>query len=389
MTFVGLLETVWCIDVCAQTSALCFSNTLEHALHQCERTLVPRNPVVQSRGVVLAFGLLVVVEIPLVGLDQCLLVRVVGPPAERLQLLDRDVRILVGGLVDPRVQRREVQLFEDTEREHGERRGRPDRALTGARIIDRGLEVLLHRAELVRADVEDGVHVRFVPGEHELHRADEIVDVHELILVVAPAHHRDVRARFDPVEKDLKDAETLGTDERLRAKYGHTLAHPAEVRTDFLGLDLRLAVRPDAIERRLLGDRVRIVGSVDRGRGHVDNAVDGLLLCGPEDVSRAVDGGLADAPVVPQRERSGGVNHRVRANRCDRLADAFLVADVAFDVLDALDLVLVFERLEVERGHVPAALFEVLAGVESQKARTAGDHHRPWLREPLVAFGGR
>src|SRR5699024_828535 len=81
------------------------SDTLEDTLHQRERTLIPRHPVVESRA--FAFGFVVVFEIPLVGFDERLLVRIARLPPERFELLDRDIRVLVGSFVDPRIQRRE------------------------------------------------------------------------------------------------------------------------------------------------------------------------------------------------------------------------------------------------------------------------------------------
>ena len=151
-----------------------------------------------------------------------------------------------------------------------------------------------------------------------------------------------------------------------------------------LGLDLGLAVGAHAVERGLLGDRVLVVGAVDGGRGDVDHAVDARVLRGPKHVAGTVDSGVADTLVVPERERRGGVDDRVRARLLERGGDRFLVANVALDELDAFDLVLGFEGLQVERRDVPAALLEVLTGVEAQKAGAAGDEKRAGLGEPLV-----
>src|SRR5699024_2852256 len=112
--------------------------------------------------------------------------------------------------------------------------------------------------------------------------------------------------------------------------------------------------------------------------------LDAGVFGGPEHVSGAVDRGIADALVVPERERRGGVNDRIRARLFERRTDGVLVADIALDELDALDLVFGFERFEVERRDVPTPLFEVFTRVQPEESGAASDEERPRFVESFV-----
>ena len=80
---------------------------------------------------------------------------------------------------------------------------------------------------------------------------------------LAVAQRVDPAPVADPVEEDLEDPEPLGLDERLRPQDHAVQSTPHEGADGVLGLDLRLAVVADAVERVVLLDRVLVRHAVD------------------------------------------------------------------------------------------------------------------------------
>src|SRR5213076_1503941 len=146
-----------------------------------------------------------------------------------------------------------------------------------SRVRDQRLEIAPHGAELRGADVEDLS--RDVGLARTRNYVDEIVDGEELIPIRAVAEDVDAAALVDPVEEDLEDAEALGPEEGLR---------PDDDRLERGGLDqplasdLRLAVRPDADERRVLPERMHLRDAVHSGRRDVHDATYARVACGLE-----------------------------------------------------------------------------------------------------------
>ena len=166
---------------------------------------------------------------------------------------------------------------------------------------------------------------------------------------------RDAAALADPVEQDLEDAEPLRADERLRPRT-ITTSRPAPRRSGRtrLAVDLRLAVVPDADERRVLGERVLLRDPVDRGRRdrrrprrHARLERGGERAAGAVDVDRAdrVARGL-------DRQRRGRVDEHVGAR--DEPGHVGAVAHVAVAAPRPWPRARVVERREVEGPHLVA-----------------------------------
>src|SRR5207253_493985 len=119
----------------------------------------------------------------------------------------------------------------------------------------------------------------------------EVLDGKKLIAVVSPAEDVDLPPLADPVEQDLEDTEPLGPDERFRPDDRRLDGGDAAQR---LGVDLRLAVPPDADERVVLLDRMLLRYSVHRRRGNEDDAPGTGVVRRVQDVLRAADVDRAD-----------------------------------------------------------------------------------------------
>ena len=109
-------------------------------------------------------------------------------------------------------------------------------------VVDECLEIRFHRAELVRADVERRVRSLGVDRQEQIDGGHDIVDVDELIGVLARADKRNIGSAFDPVEQDLEDAQPLWADDCLWPQDGDTVALVTVLLDYRLGFDLRFAV---------------------------------------------------------------------------------------------------------------------------------------------------
>ena len=130
-------------------------------------------------------------------------------PAEAFaRELDRDERILGHRLVDPRIQRRQLHRFElAKDPQRGTDRQRADPA-TVAGLVEHRLEVLAQRRELCSADV---VRAGLASGGDD--RGAQILDVEQLVAIVAAAEDREVAPLACPLVHQREHAEPLGPDE--------------------------------------------------------------------------------------------------------------------------------------------------------------------------------
>ena len=209
-------------------------------------------------------------------------------------------------------------------------------------------------------------------GEGAGDGVDEVLDREQLVEVAAVAEDRDPAAVANPVEQDLEDAEPLRADERLRPDDHDVEPAAAELAGQLLGLDLRLAVPPDADERIVLVDRMPLGDAVDGGRRDQDDAPHAGAERAGEHVRRALDVDGADRRARRlDRQRRRGVHDHVRA--VDERAHVALGADVAAHLLDAALELAVVERRDVERPHGAAVGEHAAREMEPEEAGPTGD----------------
>src|SRR5918998_1050714 len=187
----------------------------EKALEEPDGALLPGHAVRDAGGVLEPVAVL---EVPPEVPQERLFVRVLRRVAElSFGLLYRDEGVLGGRLVDPLVERGEAQPVQDPQAPDRGRRGEADHLLAVPGVVEDGLVILLHRGELLGPDVEGVVHLLLGEGEAEGDGVAEVLDVEELVAVVAAPDHREVMPGVSPVVEESEDAEALRADERLGA----------------------------------------------------------------------------------------------------------------------------------------------------------------------------
>jgi len=327
------------------------------------------------RDAALALEVREVLHVPVVVADERLLVRELRREADLLAgLVDRDERVGARGLVDPHVERREMELLEEAQRPDDGLCGQSDDLLAEARAVEDRLVVLAHGRVFGGADVEDVVDRRRVEREAAPDGAAEVLDVHELVAVGAVADHREIVAVVRPVVEEGEDAEALRSDEGLGADHGDAEALPAELRDEVrLDLDLALAVGADAVEFVRLEERVVVRDAVDGGGGDVDAAPHAEVDARLEDVAGAVDIRTADLRLGVERQRRGAVDDHVVA--LHRLDERRHVADVVAEDPHARVVLLRVVELRdvVARDLLRAVREEVPYEVDAEESGAAGD----------------
>ena len=128
------------------------------------------------------------------------------------------------------------------------------------------LEILAHGAEPLRSDVERVIDEIPVGGRAQVDGPTQVLDVEQLVEVVARAQQREVPALIGPVVEELEHSEALRPDEALGAEDGDAHASGAKRQAYLFRLDLGLAVRAHALQAIVLVDRVVIRDAVDGGR---------------------------------------------------------------------------------------------------------------------------
>ena len=181
-----------------------------------------------------------------------------------------------------------------------------------------------------------------------------------------------------------KHAEPLGAEERLRPDDDGVERRCPHV---LLAGDLRLAVRPDAVQREVLGERVHLRDAVDGCRGDVDEPADAGLPGGVEQLRRPVDVHGHDL-AARAADRQAPPPHARRRRRRSRAARAFASSRMSprISTMSLLDRIV--DGDEVERAHLVALGDEVAREVQAEKARTAGDGVDGY-RETVTACAGR
>src|SRR3712207_7760797 len=82
-----------------------------------------------------------------------------------------------------------------------------DDLLAAPGVVEDGLVVLLHRGELLGPDVEGVVHLLFRQSQAEGDGVAEVLDVEELVAVVAASDHREVVTGGRPVRSEEHTSE--------------------------------------------------------------------------------------------------------------------------------------------------------------------------------------
>ena len=163
----------------------------------------------------------------------------------------------------------------------------------------------------------------------------QIVDVQQLVAVVAAADHGEAAAVLGPVVEQGEDAQALGADEALGPDDRHDHALLAELLAHAFGFDLGHAVGADAVQLVVLQQGVVVGNAVDRGGGDVHEP--------PHAVRLRPSAGAARVPSMPVvTMSSSGYSGRAMAQWITRshavhgLVHGLRVADVAGDDLDAV-----------------------------------------------------
>ena len=204
-----------------------------------------------------------------------------------------------------------MQLLEDAQDEDERRDRHAADLLAVAGAVEDGLVVLLHRRVFLRADVElrrhDVLRIRHrVPD-----RVVEVVDVHELVAVLAAADHREAVARVGPVVEQREDAEALRADEALRTDDRDAEAFLDRLTADVLRVDLGVSVGPDADHRVGLVDRVLLRDAVDGRRGDLDHAVELELARGVQHVTATIDLRRTNILLTIKGKCRGAMHHHI------------------------------------------------------------------------------
>src|SRR5215204_444532 len=243
----------------------------EKTLEKPDRTLLPGHAVRDAGGVL---ELIAVLEVPPEVPEQRLLVRVLRRVTKLpLGLLYGDEGVLGGGLVHPPVERREPELVEDPQTPDRRRRGEADYLLAVPGVVEDGLVVLFHRGELLRPNVEGFVDLGLREREAEGDGVAEVLDVEELVAVVAAPDHGEVVSGVRPVVEQREDAEALRADKGLGADDRDRESSGAVLQADHLRLDLGLPVRTHALQLVRLVEGMVVRYPVDRRRGDVYHAL--------------------------------------------------------------------------------------------------------------------
>ena len=238
-------------------------------------------------------------------------------------------------------------------------------------MVDQRLEILTDGPELLRADVQR------LPGggplaRREQDRLDEILDREQLVPVGAVAQRVDPAPVADPVEEDLEDPEPLGPDERLRAQDHAVQAAPHEGADGVFGLDLRLAVVADAVERVVLLDRMLVRHAVDGVDVDETNTTRTPASAAAEsrvsvpstltDSISARDPRIGSAAAACTRIRAPWTSSRAAVS--SRMSPE--LANLSFELR-------VVEADEVERPHLVPVGEEPTSQVQAEKSRSAAD----------------
>src|SRR5215217_1014343 len=213
-------------------------------------------------------------------------------------------------------------------------------------VVEDGLVILLHRRELLSAYIGSVVHPLLGEREAAVYRLAQILDVEELLALLAGPDHGEVVPGKGTVVEEREDPEPLGTHERLRPDNGHYHAPGAVLEADHLGLDLGLPVWPHALQPVRLVQRMMIRYPVHRRRRDVRNPFHTMPPGRLQDIARPLYVRRVDLLRRVEWQSGRGVHHEVHA--LHRPVHDDLIADITLDDLDPTPLRVV-ELLDVQR----------------------------------------
>ena len=254
-------------------------------------------------------------------------------------------------------------------------------------MVDQRLEILAHRAELRRADVQRLPHDRRVERAHDC--VDEILDRQQLVAVRRRRRGSGCAAPRGPSRRGSR--RPRAARDRRTSSDGRSPSRALAARTQRTAPPPRSSTRRRRRRRR--GGRPRWIGCRS---GTPYTAVDETRTTrrtpasarGAEHDRRALDVHRADrGAALLDRQRGGGVNEDVGPR--DQGAGVGRQADVASELLDTSLELRVVERREVERPHGVAVGDEAPREMQAEEARAAGDRDEHGAENQRPGVDGR
>src|SRR5271166_1943556 len=138
------------------------------------------------------------------------------------------------------------------------------------RVVQHGLEIIAHGAELLCSDIESVVDQIPIACRTQIYRIAQVLDVQKLVTVVSRPEDRKISFLIGPVVKQFEGTEPLGTDKTFRTKYRRAKALEPKLFTKLFSANLRFSVWTYTLKAVALAYGVVVWNAVDRGRGNVD-----------------------------------------------------------------------------------------------------------------------